>query len=105
MPICQVYMRCLTLKVETTNLNFKVKKTIDSGYSKLDLKNNQGLIAANPNNQDSLIIKKLTNVTYKDSLCCKQEVLIIFRKIDNIKENREVIAKKVKKMIIQKEDK
>jgi hypothetical protein len=44
-------------------------------------------------------------VTYKDSLCCKQEVLIIFRKIDNIKENREVIAKKVKKMIIQKEDK
>jgi hypothetical protein len=40
MPICQVYMRCLTLKVETTNLNFKVKKTIDSGYSKLDLKNN-----------------------------------------------------------------
>lgn len=105
MRICQVYISYLTLKAETTNLNFRVKKTIDSGYLKLDLKNNQVLIAVNPNNQDFLIIKKLTNVTYKDLLCCKQEISIIFLKIDNIKENREAIAKKVKTLlIIQKED-
>jgi hypothetical protein len=40
MRICQVYISYLTLKAETTNLNFRVKKTIDSGYLKLDLKNN-----------------------------------------------------------------
>lgn len=80
-------------------LIYKVKRTIDSGFLKLNLKNSWDLIIVSQSNQDFLMRKNSINKEYNDSLCFNAKIQVVILKINNYKSDQYKVEKKVIKVL------